>query len=578
MDAADSVSQVQSQTTANSTAAYSTAIPPIPHRRPRVREISSRFMSSLASPSPSPSSSISYTPCASQHRAKSPTPKYGVSTPLPSAAFHSNQHQRSNSAQRSRGGGGEPDLLRCSDENVKESVIRSLEAQLRINPSKQQQVTSLQQQQQQQRKPRIASSSVKLPKDKENVGKSPDHESSRRSLESQIESVGSKVRNGTFGLSKRPDTPVPTGGSATERIVSSRYRLCSRSLDRSLSGRAPAPVSSAANLLRSSGMSMSSSVSTNDFSSSGYTSASETCDGDDDDDDDDDHSTATLSEPNTPRSQTDHRDSSKSLLAPSGSSSINLSSLSKFERPLLHQSIRHLEDGSSKAGNTCLPPLPCLKQQQVEAAADVRKSRMNLQQQKVDRHSLKLLHNHYMKWRFVNAKSKASMIAEKKEAENKLYSLGCMTAELRESVQRKRIELELLKMKNTIKTILKDQMPYLDEWSELEGEYSSSLSDVTKALVNASIQLPLGGNVHVDTKEVGEALGSAIKMMESISCNINGFIERAEETDVYGSEVARMVGGERALVEECKELLYKTHASQVEECSLRGQLMQLQKR
>lgn len=41
-------------------------------------------------------------------------------------------------------------------------------------------------------------------------------------------------------------------------------------------------------------------------------------------------------------------------------------------------------------------------------------------------------------------------------------------------------------------------MTNLDEWSTLEGEYLSSLSGVIDALVNASLQLPVGGNVQVD--------------------------------------------------------------------------------
>lgn len=40
-------------------------------------------------------------------------------------------------------------------------------------------------------------------------------------------------------------------------------------------------------------------------------------------------------------------------------------------------------------------------------------------------------------------------------------------------------------------------MPYLNEWSALEGDYSSSLSGVIKALEDASLRLPINGNVRV---------------------------------------------------------------------------------
>lgn len=41
------------------------------------------------------------------------------------------------------------------------------------------------------------------------------------------------------------------------------------------------------------------------------------------------------------------------------------------------------------------------------------------------------------------------------------------------------------------------QMPYLDEWSALEEEYSTSLSATTHALSNSLVRLPVGGNVQV---------------------------------------------------------------------------------
>ena len=50
---------------------------------------------------------------------------------------------------------------------------------------------------------------------------------------------------------------------------------------------------------------------------------------------------------------------------------------------------------------------------------------------------------------------------------------------------------------------------------------------------------------------------------------------QAEEMDVLMSELASIADVEKALVEECGNILAKTHISQVEDCSLRGHLMQL---
>lgn len=41
------------------------------------------------------------------------------------------------------------------------------------------------------------------------------------------------------------------------------------------------------------------------------------------------------------------------------------------------------------------------------------------------------------------------------------------------------------------------QIPYLDEWSTMMEEYSVSITEVIQALVNATVRLPVGGNVRV---------------------------------------------------------------------------------
>jgi len=41
------------------------------------------------------------------------------------------------------------------------------------------------------------------------------------------------------------------------------------------------------------------------------------------------------------------------------------------------------------------------------------------------------------------------------------------------------------------------QVPYLDQWTDIEGEHSSCLGGVTTALHNASLRLPVIGNVKV---------------------------------------------------------------------------------
>ena len=41
------------------------------------------------------------------------------------------------------------------------------------------------------------------------------------------------------------------------------------------------------------------------------------------------------------------------------------------------------------------------------------------------------------------------------------------------------------------------QIPYLEQWTTIEDEYSTSLSETSEALLNASLRLPLDADIKV---------------------------------------------------------------------------------
>ncbi|KAH6777186.1 Na+/H+ antiporter 6 [Perilla frutescens var. frutescens] len=220
-------------------------------------------------------------------------------------------------------------------------------------------------------------------------------------------------------------------------------------------------------------------------------------------------------------------------------------------------------------GGVSRPPHPssCMR-----AAIDSRKGRKVSDE---DVHSFKMLSNHYLQWRFANAKAEACIEARKQEAERKLCSLGGKISDLRDNVKKKRLELAVVREMKSLTAVVEAQMPYLEEWSSLEDDYCNSLSGATNALLNSSVRLPVSGEVRADVGQLGEAMNSAFKVVESIRSHIHRFIHKGEAMDNLVSELARMVGGEKALSQECGYLLSKTCSSQVNECSLRGALMQL---
>ncbi|KAK0597547.1 hypothetical protein LWI29_026393 [Acer saccharum] len=448
--------------------------PPPPHRRPRVREVSSRFMSPVALPTSSSS-------CGDPNlvSAKSPLIK-----------------QR----QRRHQDGKETDQLISSsgvtDENHRPiDTARSLESpfQFQRRPH-----------QQQQPPPR---SVMKL--FNENGGK-------------------------FTGRSSRPDTPTLTTSTTT-------LSKSSRLIQRSTSTNNTATATAATKLLQS----LSSQEHTNSIHSS-------QC------------SLETDMLPIISARLLCERNSNNNINAASTpfSRSLNLST-SALSRSF---------SNSLKMGGVSLPPIPPAS---VKPGADAaKKGGRKASNQQEDMHALKMLHNRYLQWRFANAKEEASRQAQTRETERMLYSLGLKISDLYDSVKRKRVELGLLQRTETLSAILEAQMPYLDEWSAFEGDYSVSLSEIIQALLNTSLQLPIGGNIKVDVREVGEALSSATKLMEILISNIQSFVPKADEMEILISELAKVTGGEKALIEECGDLLSKTHAFQVEECSLRGQIMQ----
>ncbi|XP_051133933.1 protein ENDOSPERM DEFECTIVE 1-like [Andrographis paniculata] len=368
-------------------------------------------------------------------------------------------------------------------------------------------------------------------------------------------------------VSSRPDTPITTG---TDRIVPSRYRQAvpgtiARSNSLSSSSNGLTAVTAAARLLQEATADVDKSTnlpriltsSRDDMDCGRRTSSS---------------SQGTSSCPNSPllsatklRSISDARSSMPEV--DKWLAERNSNGRSEFAARSMNFS-----SSTKTGGGIALPPHPSSL---VRSGLDSKKGRKASNQQE-DLHSLKMLQNHYLLWRHANSKAKASARAQRQEAERKFYSIGSKLSELRDNVKRKRRELETLSRIKALNMIVGAQMPCLDQWANFEEDYSASLLATTDALISSSIRLPVSGEVRVDVGELQEAMSSALKVAELISNNIQRFISKAEDIDTTVSELAKTAGGERALVEECGDVLSKTRMLQVKECSLRGTVMQLQ--
>ncbi|KAG2668167.1 hypothetical protein I3760_15G147600 [Carya illinoinensis] len=176
-----------------------------------------------------------------------------------------------------------------------------------------------------------------------------------------------------------------------------------------------------------------------------------------------------------------------------------------------------------------------------------------------DAHQLRLLYNRCLQWRFANARAKAVFYIQNVIAERTLFNVwNNTTLDLWDSVIRKRINLQQLKLKLKLNSVLNDQMVYLNDWALLENDHIHSLSGTVEDLEASTVRLP----VTTGAWAMGSSIGS--------------LLSRVEGMNILVSELAVMAAQEKATLDECEALLASMAAMQVEEYSLRTHLMQME--
>ncbi|TQE05332.1 hypothetical protein C1H46_009025 [Malus baccata] len=209
-------------------------------------------------------------------------------------------------------------------------------------------------------------------------------------------------------------------------------------------------------------------------------------------------------------------------------------------------------------------------------SVDTRRGKMG-EDRIVDAHMLRLLYNRYLQWRFVNARSDATFMVQRRNAEKNMWNAWVTTSELRHSVTLKKIKLLLLRQKLKLTSILRGQISYLEEWGLLERDHSSSLLGATEALQASTLRLPVVGKAIVDFQKLKEAVGSAADVMQTMASSICSLSSKVEEMNSLVCELMKVTTTERAVLEQCKEFLSTLSAMQVKDCSLRTHIIQLQR-
>ncbi|KAH9608148.1 hypothetical protein KSS87_000079 [Heliosperma pusillum] len=193
--------------------------------------------------------------------------------------------------------------------------------------------------------------------------------------------------------------------------------------------------------------------------------------------------------------------------------------------------------------------------------ADIKKGKKTNQLE--DAHQLRLLHNRQLQWRFAKARADTALFIQKISVEETLYNVWETNLELWDSVLRKRIELQQLNLDLKLDLVLGEQMTCLEDWVLLDEDLSSSLNGVIEDLEASTLRLPVSGGAKADIDSLKIAISSAADVMQMMGSSICSLLSKAEAINGLVSELAELAGHERALLNECDDLLTSSAAAQV---------------
>ncbi|KAK1433428.1 hypothetical protein QVD17_10338 [Tagetes erecta] len=195
----------------------------------------------------------------------------------------------------------------------------------------------------------------------------------------------------------------------------------------------------------------------------------------------------------------------------------------------------------------------------------------------IDAHVLRMLHNKYLQWRFANARADAAMLVQRATAQKSLYNSWVTTSKMRQSVISKQMEIQQLRQNLKLYTVLQNQIPYLKVWDQVERDHIVSLSGTTVSLESSTLRVPLVDGAKVDVQSLKDAIRSAADVMQTMTSLIRFLVAKVEHVNKLASELASTTTNERSMMDQCKDLLSILTRMEVRDCSMRTHMLQLQR-
>ncbi|CAA0396436.1 unnamed protein product [Arabidopsis thaliana] len=194
--------------------------------------------------------------------------------------------------------------------------------------------------------------------------------------------------------------------------------------------------------------------------------------------------------------------------------------------------------------------------------------------QEEDYHRFRIFQNRLIQWRFVNARTEATMANLKINVEDQLFWVWLRIYKMRNYVVENLIEIQRLRQDIKVREVLSLQMPLLNEWSKIDAKNSEALSKLTRKLHALSVRLPLVHGATIDMVSIHEEMVIAIEVMDEIEDVIIKFLPRVEIILYELTELIGMFNQELLYFEEMDESLLSIPLFTAKESSLRVHILQ----
>ncbi|WCJ30647.1 hypothetical protein M5689_012193 [Euphorbia peplus] len=189
-------------------------------------------------------------------------------------------------------------------------------------------------------------------------------------------------------------------------------------------------------------------------------------------------------------------------------------------------------------------------------------------------HQLRLLHNRVMQWRYANARAEVVNENIAKDVEKNLLSASDNLVNLRRSVLHKRLQLQKEKLEMKLDLVLHSQIKKLEAWGDMERQHLSAILKTKECLHSVVCRVPLIEGAKVEPQLTWMAFRHALDLTASINSMLN-VCHQTEENAALLSQLAEVVSQEKLLLEEGQELLQTMSTLEVEERSFKCSLIQL---